>query len=78
MIHYNRNTDLLHVYPISVRPHVVGVVLDSMPQGTWNLVEPDEFSNLLHLCMITRRNLIQKTQFSVLVIGDVNYASENS
>lgn len=59
MIHYNRNTDLLHVYPISVRPHVVGVVLDSMPQGTGNLVEPDEFSDLLHLCMITRRSRVQ-------------------
>ena len=59
MIHYNRNTDLLHVYPISVRPHVVGVVLDSMPQGTGNLVKPDKFSNLLHLRVITRRSRVQ-------------------
>ena len=59
MTHNNRSTNLLHVYPISVRPHVVGVVLDSMPQGTGNLVKPDEFSNLLHLRVITRRSRVQ-------------------
>ena len=59
MSHHNRGTDLLHVNPISVGPHVVGVVLDSMPQGTGNLVKPDEFSNLLHLRVITRRSRVQ-------------------
>ena len=33
---------------------MVSIVLDSLPQGTGNLVKPDELAHLLHLCVIAR------------------------
>ena len=53
------STDLLHVNTVCIRPHVVGVVLDSLPQGTGDLVKPDELAYLLHLRVISRCCRIQ-------------------
>ena len=56
---YTVFTDLLHINPVSIRPNVVGVVLNSLPQRTGNLVKPDEFSNLLHLRVVAGSGGVQ-------------------
>lgn len=46
------HTYRVHVNPISVRPFVLEVLLKSLSQRVWNLVEADELTNSYHLSVI--------------------------
>lgn len=49
----------VHVDPIGVGPFVLEVLLQSLPQRVWNLVEADELPNSDHLGVIARCPRVQ-------------------
>lgn len=49
----------VHVYAIRIRPRVLKVLLQSLPQRVWDLMEPNELSHAQHLRMISCRSRVQ-------------------
>lgn len=49
----------VHVDPVGVGPFVLEVLLQSLPQRVWNLVEADELPNSDHLSVIARCPRVQ-------------------
>lgn len=53
----------VHVDPIRVRPFMLEVLLKSLPQRVWNLVEADELPNSYHLSVIARCTRVQPLNY---------------
>lgn len=48
-----------HINTVSIRPHVMSVVLDSLSKRIGNLVKPDELAHFLHLRVISGGSRVQ-------------------